>query len=220
VSRSASGSIGGDCQSGIGKFVRIRDIGNESDKGIPAELREVDQRLRKDRPALSALELDEIKVRALDSAPRSATMRLGKKKGKRMKSRLAVVMVLALGLFMCGTGASLAASGSSGSGSAGSAQYPEENEKNKLCVEGEEAGSGSGSGNAGCKYTCEEIAAGAEASPEEEAACTEPAQETSSGGGGSLPYTGFPTIPVMLIGLGLLGAGAAVRLKIRAGEQF
>ena len=48
----------------------------------------------------------------------------------------------------------------------------------------------------------------------------EPVQEvTDGGGGGSLPYTGFPTIPVMLIGLGLLGAGAAVRMRIRADEQ-
>jgi hypothetical protein len=210
--------------------VRIRDIGNESDKGIPAELREVDQRLRNNRPALSALELDEIKVRALESAPQRATMRFGKKKGKRMKSRLAVVMVLALGLFMCGTGASLAASGSSGSGSAGSAQYPEENKKNKLCVEGEEggsgsAGSGSGSGE-GCEEPCEEAQAapGSETSAQGGAygdECVEPAPpQPTSGGGGSLPYTGFPTIPVMLIGLGLLGAGAAVRLRIRAGEQF
>lgn len=212
--------------------MRIRDIGNESDKGIPVELREVDQRLRSDRPALSALELDEIKVRALESAPRSATMRFGKKKGKRMKSRLTVVMILALGLLMCGTGAALAASGSSGSGSAGSAQYPEENEKNKLCVEGEEAGSGSGSGSAGsgpgCEEPCEEATPGSETSAQGAQGagsgnenCVEPVQEVSDGGGGgSLPYTGFPTIPVMLIGLGLLGAGAAVRMRIRADEQF
>ena len=216
--------------------MRIRDIGNKSDKGIPAELREVDQRLREDRPALSALELDEIKVRALESAPRRATMRFGKQKGKLMKSRLAVVMVLALGLFMCGTGAALGASGSSGSGSAGSAQYPEENEKNRICTEQEEAEAGEGNNpdcaytceekaaeagedvNEVCGYTCEEIAAGAEASPEEEERCVEPAP--ASGGGGSLPYTGFPTFAVLLFGLGLIGAGWAMRLRIRADEQF
>jgi hypothetical protein len=203
---------------------------NESDKGIPAELREVERRLREDRPALSALELDEIKVRTLDSAPRPATMGSAKKKGRAMKSRLTVVMVLALGLLMCGSGAAFAASGSSGSGSAGSAQYPEENEKNSVCEE--ESGAGGYSGP-GCEHSCAEIEAGAEATAEEQERCAEtpppsssstppppapPAQPAPSSGG-SLPYTGFPTAAVLLLGLGLVGAGAALRMRLRA-EQY
>jgi hypothetical protein len=218
-------AIDGDCQSGIGTFVRIRDIGNESDKGISAELREVDQRLRENRPVLSVPELDEIKVRALESAPRSATMRFGKTKGTLMKSRLAVVMVLALGIFMCGTGASFAASGSSGSGSAGSAQYPEENE-NSLCGENGSGSSGSaGSEAAGCEHPCEEAASGSEQAAQNGSGgnqnCAHPSQQVSSGGGGgSLPYTGFLAVPVLLIGVGLLGAGVAMRFRVRSTEQF
>jgi hypothetical protein len=198
--------------------VRIRDIGNESDKGISAELREVDQRLRENRPALSALEFGEIKVRALESAPRSATMRFGNRKGTLMKSRLAAaVMVLALGIFMCGAGTALAASGSSGSGSAGSAQYPEENE-NSLC--GENGSGGSGSEAAGCEEPCEEATPSSEASAQGES-CAHPSQQIASGGGGgSLPFTGFPTVPVLLIGAGLLGVGLAMRFRVSSPEQF
>ena len=63
--------------------MRIRDIGNESDKGIPDELREVERRLRQNRPVLSVPKLDEIKVRSLESALQTATMGFGKKRGNR-----------------------------------------------------------------------------------------------------------------------------------------
>ncbi len=216
--------------SGIGTFVRKRDIGNESDKGISAELREIEERLREDRPALSAPELDEIKVRALESAPRSATMRSGNKKGTFMKSRLAVVMVLALGMLMSGTGAALAVSGSSGSGSAGSAQYPEENE-NSICGKNGSGGPGcehrceegaNGVNSAGCSHKCDEGTAGSEAAAQNNANCNEQgtSQASNGGGGGSLPYTGFLTIPVLLIGIGLLGAGVAMRLRLRSAERY
>ncbi len=160
-------------------------------------------------------------------------MRFGKKKGTFMKSRLAVVMVLALGMVcLGGSGAALAASGSSGSGSAGSAQYPEENETSSICSEEEgTAGSGSAGSGAGCVHTetCEEEAlAGSEAAAQNGTGsgegCEEPtpaAQPASGGGGhGKLPFTGFPVIPAVLIGVGLLGAGVAMRFRVRSGAQF
>jgi hypothetical protein len=44
--------------------MRINEISKESDTHIPAELREVEQRLREGRPALTAPELEGIKARA------------------------------------------------------------------------------------------------------------------------------------------------------------
>jgi hypothetical protein len=139
-------------------------------------------------------------------------MRFDDRKGNCMKSRLAVVMVLALSIFMSGTGAALAVSGSSGSGSASGAQYPEESEKNKICDE---------NGGPGCEQPCEEGVPGSETNAQGE--CEHqamPATPSSGGGGGSLPYTGFLTIPVLLVGIGLLGAGVAMRFRARSGEQY
>lgn len=138
-----------------------------------------------------------------------------------MKSRLAVILVLALGVTLSGTGAALAVSGMSEGGSASQAQYPEEGR----CEEGKTVGPN----GEPCKpYTCAEgatigphgescvhEAANHEAEPIEEEQVQE-VQQVSSGGGGSLPFTGFLAIPVLLIGIGLLGAGVAMRLRMRS----
>lgn len=61
--------------------MRINDIGKESDSRVPAELREVEQRLRDDRPALSASEIEEIKARTKKkSATRSSNKLLASRR--------------------------------------------------------------------------------------------------------------------------------------------
>lgn len=144
-----------------------------------------------------------------------------------MKSRVTLVAVLALGVFMSGTGATLAVSGFADSGSASSAQYQKTNNHStkghhvveaadseggsNKCTEGSSAGMGNGS-----KYCTEPTAslepAAAEAQAVEQVAYT--------GSSSSLPFTGFLAIPVLLIGLGLLGAGVAMRTRIRRGDHI
>jgi hypothetical protein len=191
-------------------LARIRDIGNESDNRDSGGFRAVEQRLRDERPALTALELDAIKLRTMSSSARKSPGPIARKKGNFMKSRLALVLVLALGVFVSGTGATLALSGSSSSGSASSAQYPE------TCHE-EEASGKREQGSCSPERTCHEEEAANERSP---GSCSNVPQETrqiSSGGGGSLPFTGFLAIPVLIVGIGLLGAGVAMRLRMRSG---
>jgi hypothetical protein len=195
--------------------MRINDIGKESDNQIPTELREVEQRLREDRPALSAPELEGIKARAKKkSAARSSNKLLGKQKGTLMKSRLALLTILTLGVFMLGTGATVAVS-SAASGSAGSAQY--EPDEHEFCEE--TGGSESGSGD-GCNHPCEENGAGSagESGSGEAKGCIHPEPEEPSGG--TLPYTGFPVVPALLVGLALLGGGVAMRVRMRSGGNL
>jgi hypothetical protein len=164
---------------------------------------------------MTALELDAAKVRVMKSAQKQPGM-FARKKGSLMKSRVALVAVLALGVFMSGTGATLAVSGFADNGSASSAQYPnsEPNHKAHHVVEGtndesSECTSGSG-GNSGSSSgsNCTEV----------EAATVEQVAVTSSGS--SLPFTGFVAIPVLIVGLGLLGAGVAMRLRTRRGDHL
>jgi hypothetical protein len=165
---------------------------------------------------LTALELDAAKVRVMKSAAKQPGM-LARKKGSFMKSRVALVAVLALGVFMSGTGATLAVSGFANTGSASSAQYPQENPKkphhiveaadaagNETCSDSSGTGASSGSGTGS---NCTEV----ETQAVEQVAVT--------GTGSSLPFTGFVAIPVLIIGLGLLGAGVAMRMRVRRGNH-
>lgn len=141
-----------------------------------------------------------------------------------MKSRLALIVVLALGVFMSGTGATLAVNGIASSGSASSAQYPEEErsgtehafeEHHNECVNGH-GGSGNCSHYCNGANSCSNIT-GCEGTST--GSCAQPAEQVATGGGGSLPFTGFLAIPVLIIGLGLLGAGVAMRLRMRSGND-
>ncbi len=136
-----------------------------------------------------------------------------------MKPKLSLIAVLALGLLI---GGSLATSAFAAS--AGSAQYaPEEEER--FCTE-EEGGSGSGSGGSesGCEHeeeeVCEESGSGSGSGSEESGSgsgenCAPPPQPPSN-----LPYTGFPVVPALLVGLGLLGTGVAMRRRLGSGGGF
>jgi len=195
--------------SGIGPFVRIRGINHDYDNRVPAELHEVEQRLRDNRPALTALELDAIKLRTMASATRRSSSLFAKKKGTFMKSRVAVLMVLALGVFMSGTGATLAVTGLSSSGSASSAQYPEPQQEQEHHSSNTLGTQGSGGNKPG--HTSAAVAT----SPAE----TQAVRQVASTSSGSLPFTGFLAIPVLIVGIGLLGAGVAMRLRLRSGND-
>lgn len=207
-------------RSGIDRVARINDIGKESDNRVPAELREIERRLRDERPTLTELELDEVKLRAKRSAAQGSD-KLRKQKGTFMKSRFALLVILSLGVLACGAGGTLAASAVAASGSAGSAQY--EPDEHEFCEEG-----GSGGGENGCEEPCEESGGGSAGAGQYEPGCSHPCDESESGAASaqlgehgegcahkpaSLPFTGFPAIPVLIVGLGLLGAGLAMRMR-------
>jgi hypothetical protein len=177
---------------------------------------------------MTALELDAAKVRVMKSAQKSGMF--ARKKGSFMKSRVALVAVLALGVFMSGTGATLAVSGFANNGSASSAQYPNENPKKPHHIveakneSGSEctgnggnggnsgAGGNGGNGSKNCNEpSTEPVEAEVETQAVEQAAVT--------GSSSSLPFTGFLAIPVLIIGLGLLGAGVAMRVRTRRGNH-
>lgn len=170
----------------------------------------MERRLHDARPALTALELDAAKVRIMQSAPQRQPGLLARKKGNFMKSRVALVAVLALGVFMSGTGATLAVSGFANTGSASSAQYPGNQHHGNKGHHVVEAATGEG-GSANC-------ASGTGAGCEEAAVETEAVRQTAvTSSGSSLPFTGFLAVPVLIVGLGLLGAGVAMRMRVRRG---
>jgi hypothetical protein len=170
---------------------------------------------------MTALELDAAKVRVMKSAQKQPGM-FARKKGSFMKSRVALVAVLALGVFMSGTGATLAVSGFANNGSASSAQYPQEENGGKKphhIVEAENS-SGSectgGNGGNGSNKNCEE----GTTEPVEAQVETQAVEQVAvTGSSSSLPFTGFLAVPVLIVGLGLLGAGVAMRVRNRRGDH-
>src|SRR5215212_4023708 len=127
----------------------------------------LEQRLRSERPELSALRLDAVKgnVRRRVDTRRSAVALPGR---SFMKSRLALTAILVLGLMMTGTGATIAITGASDGGSAGVAQYDDkDNGSEGGNLAGEEQGGGGGGDT------------------------TQPAEQVAAqGSSGSLPFTG------------------------------
>jgi hypothetical protein len=155
---------------------------------LPADLADVAQRLRDERPQASALELDRMKLRAQSQARRPARWR-----DPLMRSRLAITAMLVVGVLMSGTGAGLAVSGISGSGSAGTAQYgPTQS----------------------VLPTTESNVPTSEVLGTETTNTTTAAQTTRQlESGKSLPFTGYLAIPVLLLGLALLTIGIVMRRR-------
>lgn len=115
-----------------------------------------------------------------------------------MRSRLAITSMLVVGVLMSGAGAGLAVSGVSGSGSAGSAQYPTETTDTQT------------------------VLPTTETNPPTDTTDTNPAQTTrqvASDDSSQLPFTGYAAIPVLLIGLTLLGVGVVMRRRVTDRRQ-
>src|SRR5688500_4380002 len=107
------------------------------------EFDDIEQRLREQRPELSALELDEVRMRVRKHADRMP------RKGQSMKSRFAILLMLVAGMFVSATGAGLAVQGSSGNGNAAVSQYPDDEPPGGVLGEEEESGGGGGGSGGG-----------------------------------------------------------------------
>jgi len=165
---------------------------------LPAELREIAQRLRDQRPTASGLELDQIKLQVQSRARRSSTRR------QLMRSRFVITAMLVVGMLVSGAGAGLAVSGLSGSGSAGQAQYPTN----------PTTGTTDTSTVLPTTETNPPTATTEDNVPNNDV----PAQETrqvSSDDSSELPFTGYAAIPVLLAGIGLLSIGLVMRRRTR-----
>ena len=169
-----------------------------NDDELGSELQPIADRLRAERPTLSALELDDVKQRVRAAATRPTTTKRG-----FMRSRLAILLMLVLGLTFSTTGAGLAISGfADGDGQAAATQYDTDDDGGGVLPDSDEGDNGGG-------VTPDSDTPSAEAD-------VQPARQFESAGtGGSLPFTGFAAIPVLLLGLGLLSAGLIVRRTSR-----
>jgi hypothetical protein len=165
-----------------------------------AGLARIGDRLRAQRPELTAIELDEVgrRVRARVAAPPARR----RTRSSFMKSRLAILGMLVAGMLFSTTGAGLAISGLTTSNSASIAQYGGEqgDNGNNGGVEGESGGSGTGNpsgGNGSGLQPTQQVEVGA------------------SGGSGQLPFTGYAAIPILLGGIALLSMGLVIRRRAR-----
>ena len=160
---------------------------DQSRDRTPAELASTVERLRAERAEPTAGELDQLKLRAMRQAASAATSQT-RQKGNVLKSRLVLTFAIVLGLMMSTTGAGLAISGSSDQGNAAEAQYQKKDDGNigSDDVAGEDQGA---------------------ADPVEQAAVVDD--------GGSLPFTGFVAIPLIVGGVALLTGGALLRWRSR-----
>ena len=93
-------------------------MNHKRDEQLPQELGEVAEQLQAGRAELSPLELDRIKVRAMEQSRRSSSRASG---APSLRSRLATIFVLT-GLVVSGGTAGVIA-GSGGGGSASDNQY-------------------------------------------------------------------------------------------------
>jgi hypothetical protein len=206
---------------------------NSNRNRIPAELHDIEETLRANRPETSPLELDRIKLQAIRQASQGRTSFLARQKGAFMKSRLAMMLVIAAGFMLSTTGAGLAISGSSSSGSAAESQYTpagveehgghhSENQgvkgaatKGNDCS-GNGNGSNGGGGNSGANGSnCNEPAETEPAPAEVEVAPVPAEQQAVVSSGSSLPFTGFVAIPLLIIGVLMVVGGAMLRFKSR-----
>jgi hypothetical protein len=168
---------------------------------IPAELAAVAERLRSERPSATALELDELKLRAQRQAAPAAPQSLTK--GPLVGSRVFLTLLVVLGLMMSMTGATLAIDGVSSSENAGVAQYGDD-DGNGDNLAGQQEGGGGGGDLAGGGGPTDGVTGAQQ---------TE--QVSAQGGDGSLPFTGFLAIPLLVGGVALVATGAVLRRRTR-----
>jgi hypothetical protein len=171
------------------------------------DLEPVVERLKAERPTLTPLELDGIARRVRARAANPARRRT--RRGKVMKSRLAMLALLVCGLMVSGTGAGLAIQGSTGNGNAAQLQYPDDDQTPPGDVGGEEDEGGSGTSTPGGSLGEED------STPQVERQVEAGVQ----GGADELPFTGLAAIPIVLLGLVMTVTGLVMRRRVGRDDE-
>jgi hypothetical protein len=178
---------------------------NHPNDSQPGDLQAVISQLREHRPEATPLELDAVKRRV---RARVAAQPAGRRARSTtfMKSRLAILTMLVSGMLLSTAGAGLAISGVGNDAS--TSQYATETPSGggggKVLGEENSGGGGGGGGVAG------EDAQGVAGDSDEG---VQPTRQVAGAGSGSLPFTGFLAIPVLLGGVALLSAGMILRRR-------
>jgi hypothetical protein len=172
------------------------------------DLQPVVDQLRAHRPEATALELDSVKQRVrMRMAARPAGRRA--RSASLMKSRLAILSTLVAGMLLSTTGAGMAVTSLRAQhDNAAVAQYgtptptPTPGSKggpgSVLGESNSNQPGGGGGQNNGVAGDDNEL---------------QPTRQVESGSGGSLPFTGFLAIPVLLGGIALLTGGLVLRRR-------
>jgi hypothetical protein len=162
------------------------------------DLEAIADRLRRERPELTPLELDGLqqRIRSTRATPRRTTF---------MKSRLAVTMMLMLGLVLSSAGAGLAVSGQSGSSNAAGEQYKEKTAPAPNSAAQDVLGEVGTVNDAPSRNSAPTV---------DEAQPSQPVEQAEVTGDGELPFTGFAAGGILVLGLGLLGGGLVLRRRL------
>jgi hypothetical protein len=197
---------------------------HHNDDRTPDELLHMAERLRRNRPQATALELDQMKQRVRTRMSAASATGARSRKGTPMKSRIAMTALLVCGMLMSGTGATLALSGNSGSGSAAEAQYPPP--VGTPGTQGTAPPLGSPPSAGGEEGEVEGGTEPPASLPDEEGSAPDedvaqvPRQVVlgAESGTDTLPFTGFAAIPILLLGVAMLATGLLVRRRANGAD--
>jgi hypothetical protein len=184
------------------------------------DLQHVVARLRAERPEATPLKLDAVKQRVVARAarPRSTTRR----STPLMRTRAAILSVLALGFLLSTAGAGLAVTGLQDNSQASQAQYPAPQPpptpaapapipESQVLGEQQESAPAKPAAPEENKVLPEKAESPA-AAPAPAPAPVQATRQVEVGAqAGSLPFTGFAALPILLLGLALLSIGLVMR---------
>ncbi len=207
-------------------------MSNRDDLSLPPELLEVEERLRADVEGPSALELDRIKLRAM--AVESKTRKRPSPKGDLMKTRLLLAALLTLGLLFTVSGGMALAQQMDGGQDAGASQYNGGGEDDGGGAGGEnDGGDDNGGGTGGTDDGGSSGSGDSSGDGFDDGVGSSSADSSGDGSDGSgsgfadgqggagdgigLANTGLFAIPLLALGVGLLGTGAFVGVRARRG---
>jgi len=183
------------------------------DDDIPPGLLEIATALEQHRAELTDLEHARIKRRAIGRTPRTST------EGSFVRSRIAILATLVTGLVMTSGSAALGITALTNDHSASSAQYgvaaptAGSGTANAPTRSGarDDAGETLGSSTAGDSTAGGNDAPSAAAAAKSAGAVAQAPRQVGAIGGEELPFTGYASIPLLLIGIALLITGLMLR---------